>query len=423
MWCIATYTENPLLLNNEARSFTTTDLAASPASWAQAQIDTSNTETIRITELKFVNGAFLALLSYATATDPYAGMDGFFLIDPATSWARSWALNTNDVLMLTAITVGNRIWYLGIHTVGGVRNYLLYYQAGYSGAITQAGNISTDFSPSYSDKADLVRFNDAFIICVNNCLLYSTNSMGLGSSFYQITLPSYVAKVTKMVVVNNNLLIFGNGYVICWLSIQDFEIYETISLRAPVTSAVYVHNSLFVYSQDLDGHGLEINDAPAFDFTSLITDRNIEDVKVAQELNASDWQALSAADKQKWLQGLKGCLNASDLNRVGFAVVFLTSFFLGYGVSVSTVAQAEWTMSDVPLSSDLSIYLANILSLNTAIKLDSVTLPTTMKYLDFAAANSIEESLLMLNEALKSMANSFIYSGTIACGQIPEARV
>ena len=57
----------------------------------------------------------------------------------------------------------------------------------------------------------------------------------------------------------------------------------------------------------------------------MVTDRTAEDVSYALSLQEKGWEQLSEAQKQEWLAGLKGCLNAADLNRIEAALTELSA--------------------------------------------------------------------------------------------------
>jgi hypothetical protein len=68
----------------------------------------------------------------------------------------------------------------------------------------------------------------------------------------------------------------------------------------------------------------------AFDFSTLITDRTLDDVMTGTD---------------------KGYYNATDLNRVGEAVESIAGRFTGYGYAVEVSPKADWSKSDTPTAS------------------------------------------------------------------------
>lgn len=139
---------------------------------------------------------------------------------------------------------------------------------------------------------------------------------------------------------------------------------------------------------------------------NLIYDRTAEDVRTARE------------QRGKVTTPLKGCYNATDMNRVEAAVKALAAELnsAGYAVTVNPVTYAE---SDIIRRSDFAAYLADVQTLRDAIAVRATTpsVPAADAKLDYAGANNIEKILADLDELLSWMTYSRKYCGTFAAGQ------
>lgn len=139
---------------------------------------------------------------------------------------------------------------------------------------------------------------------------------------------------------------------------------------------------------------------------NLVYDRTAEDVQTAQK------------QRGKVLTPLKGCYNATDMNRVAAAVTEIAAELnsAGYAVTVNPRTYAE---SDIIRRSDFAAYLANVQTLRDAIAVRASTpeLPAADAKLDFIGANNIEKILADLDELLGWMKYSQKYCGTFAAGQ------
>lgn len=139
---------------------------------------------------------------------------------------------------------------------------------------------------------------------------------------------------------------------------------------------------------------------------NLIYDRTAEDVLTAQK------------QRGKVLTPLKGCYNATDMNRVAAAVTEIAAELnsAGYAVTVNPRTYAE---SDIIRRSDFAAYLANVQTLRDAIAVRATTpsVPAADAKLDFVGANNIEKILADLDELLGWMKYSQKYCGTFAAGQ------
>lgn len=135
----------------------------------------------------------------------------------------------------------------------------------------------------------------------------------------------------------------------------------------------------------------------AFDIKTLIIDRTAADVS-------------SGTDK--------GYYNATDLNRVGAAVKYISERFSGYGYAVSVSPKADWSESDTPTASQMETYRGNIASLRAVIAVMAATpeTPETMRQLTVAEANSIEAILLALNFILNNIPAAVRHCGVTVCG-------
>lgn len=139
---------------------------------------------------------------------------------------------------------------------------------------------------------------------------------------------------------------------------------------------------------------------------NLIYDRTAEDVQTARE------------QRGKVLTPLKGCYNASDMNRVAAAVTEIAAELnsAGYAVKVNPRTYAG---TDIIRRSEFAAYLADVQAIRDAIAVRTSTpeLPSAESKLDFGGANNIEKILADLDELFGWMTYSRKYCGTFAAGQ------
>ena len=95
----------------------------------------------------------------------------------------------------------------------------------------------------------------------------------------------------------------------------------------------------------------------------LIFDRTQSDADRVNYL-ASLWQngtfTGTTEELAEWAQDLKGAYNATDLNRVGSAVKYLTDTLYSMGYHVPTTAKTDWTMQDIPVQAQMEQYIENV---------------------------------------------------------------
>lgn len=141
---------------------------------------------------------------------------------------------------------------------------------------------------------------------------------------------------------------------------------------------------------------------------NLIFDRTQADVNrvktLTQKLIAG---TATDAEKSEWLAGMKGAYNASDLNRVGSAVEYLTDTLYSMGYNVPTVPKDNWTETDIPVQSQMDIYINNIQLLRDILPYVAPDAPDAPENLTFEQANNIEEILYTLESVLLAMQENF----------------
>ena len=158
----------------------------------------------------------------------------------------------------------------------------------------------------------------------------------------------------------------------------------------------------------------------SFDITTLITDRTEPDVAYVKALSEKGLDGMSDAEKAEWGGEMKGAYNASDLNRVGLAVDYLTSRLRSCGISVATAPKTDWSVNDAPTISQMRKYLADVEALRSAIAVLTTTpdVPTDMDGLTYTEANDIEKILIDIDRLITNMTFAWFYSGDIYSGEV-----
>lgn len=153
---------------------------------------------------------------------------------------------------------------------------------------------------------------------------------------------------------------------------------------------------------------------------SLITDRTKEDVEEIVEFTKRGWTNLTADEKKKWLDGMKGSYNYTDLNRVGNAVKYIADMLNTAGYNVKINVKLDWVLEDLPTISQLEEYLGNVRTVRDATDVKTVlpTLPENMKHLKYNEANDIEQVLILLEKYLFELIKAQLYSNEVYSGEV-----
>ena len=153
---------------------------------------------------------------------------------------------------------------------------------------------------------------------------------------------------------------------------------------------------------------------------NLIYDRTAEDVEEAKRIIAKlqAGEPLTVDEQTAYLAGLRGCYNATDLNRVESAVVELSAALNEAGYANVTVPRT-WADGEIVTADQWSQYLANVQTLiSTYYTLpDSPELPSPGSRLDIQGANAIERILTDIDALIGWMQHSYRKSGTFRSGE------
>jgi len=129
------------------------------------------------------------------------------------------------------------------------------------------------------------------------------------------------------------------------------------------------------------------------------------------------WRTQVANGQSPTVTELKGCLNATDLNRIEANTKYISEFLRGYGFQTNVTTKVDWTDESLPNAADVSRIIDNIKEIRNKYyePAGMPSLPQTM--VSFSDINAIEQSLMLFREMLLGMVGAFRRSGTFRCGQ------
>jgi hypothetical protein len=129
-----------------------------------------------------------------------------------------------------------------------------------------------------------------------------------------------------------------------------------------------------------------------------IIDRTQADVNLVLEYDNIGYNNLTPEQKAVWNAGMKGALNASDLNRIENNIQYLASILELYNLNIKT----NWQMSDVPRNNDFNRILSNLNALKDKFHLKyDISLPETpdLPLNSYEKINDIENILYIINQS------------------------
>lgn len=171
-----------------------------------------------------------------------------------------------------------------------------------------------------------------------------------------------------------------------------------------------------------DGKTVEMRLPLYYGVLSLITDRAQSDVDELLSLLRTPFADWTAEQAQLFYSGMsKGAYNASDLNRVGAAMVYIAERISSMGYSVADIApKLYWMDTDTVTQSDMSAYLSDLAALRAVLELpgETPTVPADMAELTFAEANDIEQILTIINTIITNITLAYRYAGELYGGEV-----
>lgn len=172
------------------------------------------------------------------------------------------------------------------------------------------------------------------------------------------------------------------------------EIEDTVAPFAKTGYAVTAYNDL------VEGKAAELTVyfLPENPMLYLVTDRTAADVAAG---NA------------------KGSYTATDLNRVGYAMLYIADIVTKQGIDAPVTPKTDWTGSDWVDAGDAEAYLRDLATLRNAVAVMSTTPnpPADLEQFGFQQANDIEQILVDIHVMLSLVLNNLLYAGEIFAGE------
>lgn len=144
-----------------------------------------------------------------------------------------------------------------------------------------------------------------------------------------------------------------------------------------------------------------------------VFDRKQEDVERALMLNRKYINGtLTEAEKTEWLSGLKGALNAKDLNRIETNCGIVAE-------NIAVVVQTKsWERKSIPRASDFERICSNIERIRSSYATLKTTPETPEQPLNtFQKWNDIEKILFDVDMIYRRTTDAFIFCGESYAGE------
>lgn len=143
---------------------------------------------------------------------------------------------------------------------------------------------------------------------------------------------------------------------------------------------------------------------------TLITDRTQADASYAEKLYKKLWSDFTEQEKADFEAGLKGSYKASDLNRVGAALITIRDRLRTHDIDVPAEVREDYVMNEIPDKAVMDAYIASANAVHDAVVNTAPRPPAGIDDLDWEGANNIEKTILAVDDVLESREAGWIYA-------------
>lgn len=141
----------------------------------------------------------------------------------------------------------------------------------------------------------------------------------------------------------------------------------------------------------------------------LIFDRTLNDVNIA--MNEIKAVQAGQSPSASFMNGLKGCYNIFDLNRVESNVETICDKLKIFGIKLNLATKTDWKFGDIFDSTAKVRYLQNIEIIRNAWHRYVDTPQTPPDYKHFSYANDIEKILFDIQEIFSFYVFNYVLDG------------
>ena len=143
---------------------------------------------------------------------------------------------------------------------------------------------------------------------------------------------------------------------------------------------------------------------------TLVTDRTQADVNYAESLYKKLWGDLTEQEKADFNAGLKGSYKASDLNRVGTALITVRDRLRTHGIDVPADVREDYAADEVLDKAVMDAFIESANAVHDAVENSAPQPPAGIDGLDWEGANNIERAIIAVDDVLESREVGWIYA-------------
>lgn len=145
---------------------------------------------------------------------------------------------------------------------------------------------------------------------------------------------------------------------------------------------------------------------------SLITDRTQADASYAEKLYKKLWSDFTEQERADFEAGLKGSYKASDLNRVGTALITIRDRLRTHCIDVPAEVREDYGSDEVLDKDVMDAYIESANAVYDAVVNPAPRPPAKINDLDWEGANNVEKTIIAVDDVLESREVGWIYAGS-----------
>ena len=143
---------------------------------------------------------------------------------------------------------------------------------------------------------------------------------------------------------------------------------------------------------------------------TLVTDRTQADVSYAESLYKKTWANFTEQEKADFVAGLKGSYKASDLNRVGTALITIRDRLRTHDIDVPAEVREDYVLNEIPDKDVMDAYIESANAVYDAVVNPAPRPPAKINDLDWEGANNIEKTIIAVDDVLESREVGWVYA-------------
>lgn len=279
--------------------------------------------------------------------------------------------------------------------------------ADYAGLYSGVHTLDANANVWYVDGAVVHTFPAGTFQCNHNLILFAYNNAGIVRNITS-------SRIYESEIYNNSVL--ARHFIPCIAQNGEIGLYDAVSetFFGNDGTGEFIAGTVVVEPDP---------ETPPERPEKLITDREQSDVDEAMRLIAklSSGMLLTERERESYYAGLRGCYNATDMNRVGTEVYYIAKRLNAEGYEPRVEPKFRRSVEDIVRRDEWLRYINDARELRKNLTYYPTTPQITDDMydgIDYHGANAIERILVDLDAIITLITRSYYYSGEVIAGEV-----